>query len=46
VELTIDDGNSVLGVVRELPAEHITVDLHCVTREAAVRVSQRDSLSF
>jgi len=36
-ELTIDDGSNVLGrwgwkAFRELPAEKITVDIHCVTR--------------
>ena len=36
-ELTIDDGTDVLrrwnwNSFRELPSEHITVDIHCVTR--------------
>jgi DMSO/TMAO reductase YedYZ molybdopterin-dependent catalytic subunit len=36
-ELTIDDGTNVLRrwswkSFRELPSEHITVDIHCVTR--------------
>src|SRR5262245_59827158 len=36
-ELTIDDGSNVLRrwnwqAFRELPAENITVDIHCVTR--------------
>ena len=36
-ELTIDDGRDVLRrwnwqSFRELPSEHITVDIHCVTR--------------
>ena len=40
-ELTIDDGRNVLRrwswhAFRELPAEHITADIHCVTRWSKV----------